>query len=194
MQKEQSLLLALRYHLSTLGYPESVIESQDPVISNFSKLLIQSVELESKRCADNVESNLTELPAATDNYKYYMYINNPDAWDSSEYDSKSIQSAEWAKSYRYSDHGFLFDTFETDSDWERAINAQDIQTLNAIYNEVVEHCKRKKVPYEVYSFVRDTPALLKNPDWKQLKHKYFGIVDAYCDQDVDEYVDGFTGK
>ena len=192
MQKEQSLLLALRYHLSTLGYPESVIESQDPAISNFSKLLIQSVELESKRSADNVESNLTELPPATDNYKYYMYINNPDAWDSSEYDSKSIQSANWAKSYRYSDHGFLFDTFETDSDWQIALEARDVNTLNAIYNEVVTHCKHKKVPWAVYDFLKKTPMLLAKQVWNELK--YNGIVDAYCDEDPSEYVDGFTGK
>jgi hypothetical protein len=186
MQKEQSLMMAMRYQLSMLGYPETVIDMQDPAISNFCKLLIQSAELEVKRNDPNKLSQPNSM------YEYYMYINNPDAWDSSAYDSVSAEQAEWAKSYRESDYGFLFDTFESDSDWYKAVQHRDIDTLNLIYNEVVTYCKHKKVPYDVYLFVKNTPELLAKKNWADLE--YTGIVDAYCDDDQDEYVNGFTGE
>ena len=75
--KEQSILLALRYQLAALGYPESVIDSQDDVILNFAKMLIASSDIV------NQPKTLKTTPARTesdDTYKYYMYINNPDAF------------------------------------------------------------------------------------------------------------------
>ena len=49
MKKEQSLLLMIRHQLSVLGYSEDIIESQEPAIANFCKLLVESAEFELAR-------------------------------------------------------------------------------------------------------------------------------------------------
>ena len=179
--KEQSILLALRYQLAALGYPESVIDSQDDVILNFAKMLIASSEIV------NQPKTLKTTPARTesdDTYKYYMYINNPDActWLDDIYADRK----EWVDSYRKSIKGFIFDTFESDSDWDTAVETNDLDTLQEIYEEVLKFCKTNPVPHEVITFIKETPKRLAKQDWRNLK--YNGIVDAYCDQSVDEFV------
>ena len=179
--KEQSILLTLRHQLAALGYPESVIDSQEDVILNFSKMLITSADIV------NQPKTLKTTPARTesdDTYMYYMYINNPAActWLEEMYPDKK----EWIDSYRNSIKGFIFDTFESDCDWDRAVNAKDIDTCQEIYDEVLKFCKTNPVPHEVITFIEKTPNRLANRDWRELQ--YNGIVDAYCDQSVDEYV------
>jgi len=132
--KEQSILLALRYQLATLGYSELVIDQQDAAILNFAKLLIASADIVSQPKWTKTKPARIE---SDDTYKYYMYINNPDAcmWLEEMYPDKP----EWIDSYRKSIKGFIFDTFESDCDWDTAL-------------------------------------------------EYNGIVDAYCDQSENEYV------
>lgn len=179
--KEQSILLALRYQLAALGYPESVIDSQDDVILNFAKMLIASSDIVNQPKIPKTKPARTE---ADDTYKYYMYINNPDActW----LDEMYPNNKEWIDSYRKSIKGFIFDTFESESDWDTAVATKDLDTCQEIYDEVLKFCKTNPVPHEVISFIEDTPKLLAKQDWRNLE--YNGIVDAYCDQSIDEYI------
>ncbi len=181
--KEQSILLTIRRQLSTLGYSESIIDSQTDVIENFANQLISSADI--LHTALFAKESITELDATRrPEYKYYMYINNPSActWLDEEY----LNSPEWAESYRNSIRGFIFDTFESECDWEMALEARDLNTLHAIYGEVYEFCKTNPVPSEVESFLQNTPKLLAARNWDELR--YNGIVDAYCDQDTAEYI------
>jgi len=179
--KEQSILLALRYQLATLGYSELVIDQQDEAILNFAKLLIKSADIITEPKTTKIKPARTE---ADDTYKYYMYINNPDActWLNEMYPDKP----EWVDSYRKSINGFIFDTFESDSDWDTAVATKDLDTCQEIYDEVLKFCKTNPVPHEVITFIEDTPKLLAKQDWRNLE--YNGIVDAYCDQSENEYV------
>ena len=54
--------------------------------------------------------------------------------------------------------------------------------------------RKKPAPYSVYALVQEAPALLdkmqarsKNA-WQEMRSHLGGIVDAYCDEDEDEYV------
>lgn len=162
MNKEQSLLLAIRHHMSALGYSESDIDAQDSTIEHFSKLIIQSVEY---------ENHVRTYTPNTEGYQYYMYINDP--------------------GFSEMEHDALTCTF--DSDWEKAVRNKDIDTCIAIHREVEKFCKTHKVPCAVFDFVKSTPAKLATQNWKTLNECPY-IVDAYCDEDSDEYVDGITGK
>ena len=179
--KEQSILLTLRHQLAALGYPESVIDSQEDVIINFAKMLIASSDIANQPKTTKTKPART---AADDTYMYYMYINNPD--ECTWLDEMYPDDPEWIDSYRKSVRGFIFDTFEWDSDWNRAVEAKDIDTCQEIYDEVLKFCKTNPVPHEVITFIEDTPKLLAKQDWRNLE--YNGIVDAYCDQSIDEYV------
>lgn len=166
MNKEQNLLLATRYHLSKLGYSESEIDSQDAAILNFSKLLIDSLEM-TKRIAENATETASSNP-----YKYYMHINNP-------------TFSEW-------EHDAMMCTFERD--WNDAVAARDLDTCNKIVQEVATFCKTHRVPHAVVDFLQTAPGLLATLDWTELDDWCPYIVDAYCDENADEYVDGITGK
>lgn len=164
MNNEQSLLLAIRHQMSVLGYSESDINEQDQAIEHFAKLLIQSVDIKNR--AQTVTPN-------TSGYNYYMHINDPNfsTWE----------------------HDALMCTFESDSDWVKAVRNKDIDTCIAIHQEVDKFCKTHKVPCAVFDFVKSTPTKLATQNWKTLNECPY-IVDAYCDEDSDEYVDGVTGK
>jgi hypothetical protein len=73
------------------------------------------------------------------------------------------------------------------------VYARDIDTCIAIHQEVAKFCKTHRVPWGVFDFVQKTPIKLKTLNWKELEHCPY-IVDAYCDDDVEDYVDGVTGK
>lgn len=181
MKKEQSLLLMIRHQLSVLGYSEDIIESQEPAIANFCKLLVESAEFELAR------NEITDMEISNNTYKYYMYINNPDDFPKPDYiDLIEPSAAAWFDSYKFSDFGIIFDTFETDSDWQLAVESRDIAALTAIYNEVVKFAKTRPVPAEVVRFIENTPKKIISKNWNDLM--YNGIVDAYCDQSRDEYV------
>lgn len=160
MKNEQSLLLAVRHQLSALGYAESEIDSQDSAITHFTKLIVNSIDLERHR--------QTYKPD-TSGYEYYMHINDPNfsTWE----------------------HDALMSTFE--ADWPEAIYRKDMATCNAIIGEVEKFCQTHRVPAAVVDFYKDTPALLAVEAWDKIE--YTGIVDAYCDEDASEYVDGITG-
>ena len=162
MNKEQSLLLAIRHHMSALGYSESDINAQDSAVEHFAKLIIQSVEY---------ENHVRTYTPNTEGYQYYMYINDP--------------------GFSEMEHDALTCTF--DSDWEKAVYARDIDTCIAIHQEVAKFCKTHRVPWGVFDFVQKTPIKLKTLNWKELEHCPY-IVDAYCDDGVEDYVDGVTGK
>jgi hypothetical protein len=165
MNKEQSLVMAIRCQMAILGYSESDIDSQELEIEKFAKSIIQSVESEF--------ISQTHTPDVK-GYQYYMYIND------------LTFNNQW-------EHDALMSTFDGDSEWGRAVDERDIDTCCAIYKEVSEFCKTHRVPYEVFDFVQSTPAKLIAQDWTALEQCPY-IVDAYCDQDEDEYVDGITGK
>jgi len=189
MNKEQSLLLAVRHQLSVLGYSEAVIDWAEPKISNFCALCIDGADYQTTYL-DAVKQDIVKasMPAVeSSKYSYYMYINNPDAAPlPSYYDaSDAKQVASW-EHYKNSNHGFIFDTFETDSDWETALAEKDVVVLKSIYDEVVKFAVTKPVPGEVVSFITNTPTYIATSDWGALA--YNGIVDAYCDQDASEYV------
>ena len=189
MNKEQSLLLAVRHQLSVLGYSEAVIDWAEPKISNFCALCIDGADYQTNYL-DAVKQDIVKasMPVVeSSKYSYYMYINNPAAAPlPSYYDaSDAKQVASW-EHYKNSDHGFLFDTFETESDWKTALAEKDVVVLKSIYDEVVKFAVTKPVPQEVVSFIKNTPAYIATLNWDALE--YNGIVDAYCDQDADEYV------
>ena len=105
MKKEQSLLLMIRHQLSVLGYSEDIIESQEPAIANFCKLLVESAEFELAR------NEITDMEISNNTYKYYMYINNPDDFPKPDYiDLIEPSAAAWFDSYKFSDFGIIFDT------------------------------------------------------------------------------------
>ena len=164
MNNEQSLLLAIRHQMSVLGYSESDINAQDQAIEHFTKLLIQSVDIEKR--AQTVKPN-------TAGYNYYMHINDPNfsTWE----------------------HDALMSTFESDSDWVNAVRNNDIDTCIAIHQAVAEFCKTHQVPCSVFDFVQETPIKLKTLNWKELEPCPY-VVGAYCDDGVEDYVDGVTGK
>ena len=164
MKNEQSLLLAVRHQLAALGYTESEIDAQDSAIEYFAKLVVNSIDLERRRTTHNVD---------TTGYDYYMHINDPN-FSTCEFDA-------------------LMSTFESDSDWVNAVRNKDIDTCIAIHQEVAKFCKTHRVPYAVFDFVQTTPAKLATQNWKTLNECPY-IVDAYCDEDPDEYVDGITGE
>lgn len=164
MNNEQSLLLAIRHQMSVLGYSESDIDAQDQAIEHFAKLLIQSVD---------IEKRAQMVTPSTVGYKYYMHINDPN--------------------FSTFDHDALMCTFESESDWIKAVRNKDIDTCIAIHREVEKFCKTHKVPCAVFDFVKSTPVKLATQNWKTLNECPY-IVDAYCDEDSDEYVDGVTGK
>lgn len=164
MNNEQSLLLAIRHQMSVLGYSESDIDAQDQAIEHFAKLLIQSVD---------IEKRAQTVTPSTVSYKYYMHINDPN--------------------FSTFEHDALMCTFESDSDWIKAVRNKDIDTCIAIHREVEKFCKTHKVPCAVFDFVKSTPVKLATQNWKTLNECPY-IVDAYCDEDSDEYVDGVTGK
>jgi hypothetical protein len=189
MNKEQSLLLAVRHQLSVLGYSEAVIDWAEPNITNFCALCIDGADWQSKHLEafkqDVLRAAVTIVESSK--YSYYMYINNPSAAPMpSYYDaSDAKQVASW-EHYKNSNHGFIFDTFETDSDWQTAWAEKDVTILKAIHDEVVKFALTKPVPEEVVSFITNTPTYIATSDWDALA--YNGIVDAYCDQDASEYV------
>ena len=181
MEKEQSLLLMIRHQLSVVGYSEDIIESQEPAIANFCKLLVESAEFEL------VRNEITNTEISNNTYKYYMYINNPADFPKPDHiDLTNPNAAAWFDSYKFSDRGIIFDTFETDSDWQIAVESRDIAALTAIYNEVVKFAKTRPVPLEIVRFIENTPKRIISRNWDNLM--YNGIVDAYCDQSRDEYV------
>lgn len=180
MHLEQSLLLAIRHQLSVFGYSESVIDSQESEITNFCESLIQSADHEMRRDKLNIDADIPK-------YKYYMYINNPvdmpfPTWQ----DPNDPKASAWFNDYRFGKRGIIFDTFESDQDWDRALRSRDVATLTAIYDEVVKFAKTTPVPSDVVRFIEDTPKNIANEDWESLKWNH--IVDAYCDYDEDEYV------
>ena len=167
MNKEQSLLLAIRHHMSALGYSEQEIDLQDDVISNFTNLLVKSAEIGRQPQATTVTH--------PGDYKYYMHINDP--------------------SFSTWEHDALMCTFESDSDWERALDNKDIAACCAIIAEVATFCQTHRVPSAVVNFYHNMPKRLVIPDWFKLRYNTVnGIVDAYCDEDKSEYVDGITGE
>jgi hypothetical protein len=183
MNKEQSLLLAVRHQLSVLGYSEAVIDWAEPKISNFCALCIDGADYQTTYL-DAVKQDIVKasMPAIeSSKYSYYMYINNTSAAPMPSYHDASS----W-EHYKNKDHGFIFDTFESESDWQNALAEKDVVVLKEIYDEVVKFAVTKPVPGEVVSFIKNTPALIATLDWDALA--YNGIVDAYCDQDADEYV------
>jgi hypothetical protein len=165
MNKEQSLLLAIRQQLSALGYSESEINLQDEEISKFTSNIVKGIDFSRKL-------EVTEI-THPDSYKYYMHINDPNF-------------SKWP-------HDALMCTFE--SDWLRALENEDIAACNAIILNVETFCKTHRVPKAVVNFYRNMPARLVNPDWFNLRwNSSNGIVDAYCDDDESYYVDGITGE
>jgi hypothetical protein len=189
MNKEQSLLLAVRHQLSVLGYSEAVIDWAEPKISNFCALCIDGADHQTNYLnavkQDIVKASMPTVESSK--YSCYMYINNPSAAPlPSHYDVSNLGDIASWEHYKNSDHGFLFDTFETESDWQTALVEKDVVVLKSIYDEVVKFAVTKPVPEEVVSFIKNTPAYIATLNWSALE--YNGIVDAYCDQDVSEYV------
>jgi hypothetical protein len=187
MNKEQSLLLAVRHQMSVLGYSKKVIGWAEPKIANLCALLIDGADYHQA----SVELFKQDFPfldmSDSSKYSCYMYINNPAAAPlPSYYDVSNLGDIASWEHYKNSDHGFLFDTFETDSDWQTALAEKDVVVLKEIYDEVVKFAVTKPVPGEVVSFIKNTPTLIATLNWDALQ--YNGIVDAYCDQDADEYV------
>lgn len=163
MNNEQSLLLAIRHHMSVLGYTESDIDSKEVMTQRFATDLIMSLT--------------TPVPIKSSHntaYEYYMHINDPNFnGGGCSYDA-------------------LMCTFESESDWEEAVYARDTETCNAIIAQVTEFCKTHRVPSAVVDFYKKMPKYVATRNWAELE-EYIGIVDAYCDEDADEYVDGVTG-
>jgi len=116
-------------------------------------------------------NNEQNLPLAC-KYKYYMHINNAAFSPNHTFDA-------------------IMSTFESGSDWDKAVRAQDTATCIAIIKAVTEFCKTHRVPSAVVDFYRTMPRYLNKKMWKKMV--YNGIVDAYADEDADEYVDGITG-
>ncbi len=170
MKKENSILLAIRHQLSVLGYSEQEINDQDESILYFAGLLVKSIpgHDESKFKIINITH-----PAE---YLYYTRIN-------------ILEDGKW-------EHDALMSTFESDSDWERAVNNKDLGACQAIVLEVEKFCQSNRVPYAVFKFVNKLSKKIKQSDsniWNALNDSFY-IVDAYCDEDKAEYVDGVTGK
>lgn len=187
MNKEQSLLLAVRHQMSVLGYSEKVIDWAEPKIANLCALIIDGADYHQA----SIELFKQDFPfldmGDSSKYSCYMYINNPAAAPlPSYYDVSNLGDIASWENYKNSDHGFLFDTFETDSDWQTALAEKDVTVLKLIYDEVVKFALTKPVPKSVVSFIKNTPAHIEMLKWDQLE--YNGIVDAYCDEDVSEYV------
>jgi hypothetical protein len=167
MTKEQSLLLAIRHQMSVLGYSESEINLQDEEISKFTSNIVKGIDFSRK-------PEVTEI-TYPDSYKYYMHINDP-------------EFSTWG-------HDALMCTFESDSDWEHALDNEDIAACCAIIAEVETFCQTHRVPKAVVNFYRNMPKRLVNPNWFKLRwNTVDGIVDAYCDEDASEHVDGITGE
>jgi hypothetical protein len=187
MNKEQSLLLAIRHQMSVLGYSKKVIGWAEPKIANLCALLIDGADAHQL----SVELFKQDFPfldmSDSSKYSCYMYINNPAGAPLPSYynasDAKQVNSWEH---YKNSDHGFIFDTFESGSDWQTALAEKDVTVLKLIYDEVVKFAEAKPVPQEIVNFIKNTPAYIATLNWSALE--YNGIVDAYCDQDADEYV------
>jgi hypothetical protein len=150
--------------MAILGYSESDIDSCEAEIEKFAKSIIQSVDA-------RFISQRVIVPN-TKGYKYYMHINDT--------------------LYNTWEHDAMMSTFDG-GEWSRAVEERDIDTCCAIYKEVAEFCKTHRVPREVFDFVQTTSAKLIAQDWNSLERCPY-IVDAYCDQGRDEYVDGVTGK
>ena len=170
MKKENSILLAIRHQLSVLGYSEQEINGQDESILYFAGLLVKSIPSH-----DTPEFKVINITHPAD-YMYYMRINTP-------------EDGKW-------EHDALMSTFESDSDWERAVNNKDLGACQSIVLEVEKFCQSNRVPYAVFKFVNKLSKKIKQSDsniWNALKDSFY-IVDAYCDEDKDEYVDGITGK
>ncbi len=164
MNKEQSLLLAIRHQLSVLGYSENEINEYDGKIEKFVDGLIFDLSYE-------VLDTVVPVPGVE--YKYYMHINDP------------AFNKNWA-------YDALMCTFESECDWDRAVEHEDIATCKLIIAEVEKFCQTHRVPSSVVDFYKETPKKLIKPDWDDLQ--YVCIVDAFCDQGVSEYVDGITGQ
>ena len=170
MKKENSILLAIRHQLSVLGYSEQEINDQDASILYFAELLVKSIPSH-----DTPEFKIINITHPAD-YLYYMRINTP-------------EDGKW-------EHDALMSTFESDSDWERAVNNKDLGACQSIVLEVEKFCQSNRVPSAVFNFVNKLSKKIKQSDsniWNALKDSFY-IVDAYCDEDKDEYVDGITGK
>ncbi len=187
MNKEQRLLVAVRHQMLVLGYSEKVIGWAEPKIANLCALIIDGADYHQA----STELFKQDFPFLdmddSSKYSCYMYINNPIAAPlPSYYDVSNLGDIASWENYKNSDHGFLFDTFETDSDWQTALAEKDVTILKAIYDEVVKFALIKPVPREVVSFITNTPTYIATLNWSALE--YNGIVDAYCDQDADEYV------
>ena len=120
----------------------------------------------------NLERRRQTYKPDTTGYEYYMHINDPNfsTWE----------------------HDALMSTFDSPSDWSLAVERKDLATCNAIIGEVEKFCKTHRVPSAVVDFYKEMPALLAVEAWNELQ--YNGIVDAYCDEDSSEYVDGITGE
>jgi hypothetical protein len=166
MNKEQSLLLTIRYHLSALGYSEQEIDQQEIAILHFAKLLFKSIP---ERQPDPV---VIAPVQNNDKYEYYMHINDPNF-------------SEW-------EHDALMSTF--DGEWDMAVESRDLDTCNKIIQEVATFCKTHRVPSGVFDFLQDIPPMLVTLNWKEIQNYCPYIVDAYCDEDESEYVDGITGR
>lgn len=170
MKKENSILLAIRHQLSVLGYSEQEINDQDESILYFAGLLVKSIPGH-----DESKFKVINITHAAD-YIYYMHINDP-------------KFSEW-------EHDALMSTFESNADWERAIDNKDLGACQAIVLEVEKFCQSNRVPHAVFNFVNKLSKKIKQSDsniWNALTDSFY-IVDAYCDEDKDEYVDGVTGK
>ena len=170
MKKENSILLAIRHQLSVLGYSEQEINDQDESILYFAGLLVKSIPGH-----DEPEFKVINITHPAD-YLYYTRINTP-------------EDGKW-------EHDALMSTFESDSDWERAVNNKDLGACQSIVLEVEKFCQSNRVPYAVFKFVNKLSKKIKQSDsniWNALNDSFY-IVDAYCDEDKDEYVDGVTGK
>jgi len=170
MKKENSILLAIRHQLSVLGYSEQEINDQDESILYFAGLLVKSIPGH-----DTPEFKIIKITHPAD-YLYYTRINAP-------------EDGKWK-------HDALMSTFESDSDWERAVNNKDLGACQSIVLEVEKFCQSNRVPYAVFKFVNKLSKKIKQSDsniWNALNDSFY-IVDAYCDEDKDEYVDGFTGE
>ena len=170
MKKENSILLAIRHQLSVLGYSEQEINDQDESILYFAGLLVKSIPGH-----DTPEFKIINITHPAD-YLYYTRINTP-------------EDGKW-------EHDALMSTFESDSDWERAVNNKDLGACQSIVLEVEKFCQSNRVPSAVFNFVNKLSKKIKQSDsniWNALKDSFY-IVDAYCDEDKDEYVDGITGK
>lgn len=170
MKKENSILLAIRHQLSVLGYSETEIDEQDASILYFAGLLVKSIPGHA-----NIEFKAINITHPAD-YMYYMHINT------------SIYS-KW-------EHDALMSTFESDSDWERAVNNKDLGACQSIVLEVEKFCQSNRAPLAVFNFVNKLSKKVKQSDsniWNALNDSFY-IVDAYCDENKDEYVNGVTGK